>query len=355
MSTKKKEYTYDAIKTKIFFTFLVLTLVLPVTIYLVDWAVQNRRSFTNIMYGAYGSYGGNVILSDNDQYLGYINEKEHIVMITDKKGNCVSKYNSKEMPKEIALGINSYFLLYRDEEQERESAKNTARIVQLDYQSNVIKERMADGISTIAYKNGLLFLAEWLSEEDCEDCIYRFHQRFSAKYYIAEENFQDENCPWNEIGEKAEYMGMYYHSQNFFATEPELQGYPGMVENGFFTGQNPLAMNSQREKNNFKLMNKEIVNKNKCELDYFYKEYQMGEKVYGVCNTFRNHTAEDSSLVSNEVYKSYTYVIDCNREDITILDTKDDALEIYTTANENIFQRKNKIIKKDYRTNAEEV
>ena len=75
-------------------------------------------------------------LSSNENYIGIIDEENEKVSIVDKCANEISHLDIKEeYPNQIALGKNSYFLLYL-----WESEDGDAKIVQYDYLSNKINE-----------------------------------------------------------------------------------------------------------------------------------------------------------------------------------------------------------------------
>ena len=107
--------------------------------------------------GVFIFYDYSNMLSENENNMGIIDRKNNKVVIFDNLGNEVSYLDTKEgCPNQIALGQDSYFLLYlwyneRDE----------GKIVQYDYQSNKMKECIVPNLATIASREGYLFVGNW--------------------------------------------------------------------------------------------------------------------------------------------------------------------------------------------------
>jgi len=293
-------------------------------------------------------YGENIVVSDNGKYIGIIEGNSGKVLIRDKKGKCISKYYSDFSPAEIALGAKSYYLLYREQEFAEES-----RIVQLDYQSNVLGERKINYINTIVCRNGILFMGKWLSEDDCEHDINRFHNGFTANLYMREGNLQGEIYELEErMQEKQiiEGIELFYHSSVFFSDEPELDDYPGMITDVFYSGEKIDGIYKRAEKNQ-ELLSKKIYGKHG--LQNTIQEYQKGEKIFGICNVLEENFRIPMQL--NKIVESYSYEVDCSCNQVKILTKLTSLLAVYTTSSEIIYQRKNQLIKKTYESGKEDI
>ena len=120
--------------------------------------------------GVFIFYDYSNMLSENENNMGIIDRKNNKVVIFDNLGNEVSYLDTKEgCPNQIALGQDSYFLLYlwcneRDE----------GKIVQYDYQSNKMKECMVPNLATIASREGYLFVGNWKKRKGKMACIRTF-------------------------------------------------------------------------------------------------------------------------------------------------------------------------------------
>lgn len=85
------------------------------------------------------------LISSNEKYIGVIDSEGKKVFIMNHNGVQVSNVDTKETyPDQIALGADSYFLLYQWEDED-----GSGKIVQYDYQSNKLKECMVPDAATI--------------------------------------------------------------------------------------------------------------------------------------------------------------------------------------------------------------
>ena len=169
------------------------------------------------------------LMSSNADYVGIIEIENEKVIILDKTGKEVSVLNIKEQyPNQIAMGNKSYFLLYWWEDK-----SGKGRVVQYDYQSNKLNECVISDIATIGYRNGYLFIGDWVYVGD--DNLFE-HNAFYANRYIEEEHFGEQ---LKKISRKYKWgcnvgdVKMYYHEQGYFSTDPVWNDYPGASMDDF--------------------------------------------------------------------------------------------------------------------------
>lgn len=225
-----------------------------------------------------------MILSSNEDYLGVIDTEKERVFITDSFGREISGVDIKEeCPSQIALGSNSYFLLYQ-----WENENGAGKIVQYDYQSNKLKECMVSDIATIACRNKYLFIGEWKHEEEDADYYFLpFYKGFYANKYIDEEQFGDQLKNLSADQQGCCLIGdikMYYHEEGYFSTEPVWEDYAGtsIGDSGYIEG----------------------GQKPSCRVC----EYQSGDEIYGVCNVLKKDIPT-LPVESSDVLRSYCYKI----------------------------------------------
>ena len=225
--------------------------------------------------------------------------------------------------------------------------------MQLDYQSNVLGERIFNYINTIACKNGILYMGKWLSEDDCEYDISRFHNGFTANLYMREGDLQGKIYQLEERAHDKQFLEgteLFYHSSGFYSTEPELEDYPGMITDVFYSGEEIDGI-YKRAKKNQELLSKKL--KGKSGLQNEINEYQKGGKIYGICNVLVDDFRIPMQL--NKIVESYSYEVDCSCNQVKILTKLTSLLAVYTSSSEIIYQRKNQLIKKSYESGKEDI
>ena len=301
------------------------------------------------MKGCYFGYEQMPIMS-NEKYTGKIDAKMEHILIEDHVGTKVTELDLLgNSPDQVVLGEKTFFLLYRWDDQ-----KGTGKIVQYDYKSNKLKECRVSNVATIAWKDNYLFLGNWDLKDDYRYYFESYYKGFYANRYIEEEKFGKQpkkiikNHDW---GCKIGNTRMYYHEEGFFSTEPSWLDYAG-TSTGNFT-LDDVKSNYQaeikQEKINRTLLVKEIGQCGISNPNYLIVEYQMGDKIYGVCNVLREYIPA-YPIESKDVVMACCYKISKKNNKLKILKKQSSSIAIIAENDEFVYQTDNKIIKKNLKT-----
>ena len=301
------------------------------------------------MKGCYFGYEQMPIMS-NEKYTGKIDAKMEHILIEDHAGTKVTELDLLgNSPDQVVLGEKTFFLLYRWDDQ-----KGTGKIVQYDYKSNKLKECRVFNVATIAWKDNYLFLGNWDLKDDYRYYFESYYKGFYANRYIEEEKFGKQpkkiikNHDW---GCKIGNTKMYYHEEGFFSTEPSWLDYAG-TSTGNFT-LDDVKSNYQaeikQEKINRTLLVKEIGQCGISNPNYLIVEYQMGDKIYGVCNVLREYIPA-YPIESKDVVVACCYKISKKNNKLKILKKQSSSIAIIAENDEFVYQTDNKIIKNNLKT-----
>ena len=301
------------------------------------------------MKGCYFGYEQMPIMS-NEKYTGKIDAKMEHILIEDHVGTKVTELDLLgNSPDQVVLGEKTFFLLYRWDDQ-----KGTGKIVQYDYKSNKLKECRVPNVATIAWKDNYLFLGNWDLKDDYRYYFESYYKGFYANRYIEEEKFGKQpkkiikNHDW---GCKIGNTKMYYHEEGFFSTEPSWLDYAG-TSTGNFT-LDDVKSNYQaeikQEKINRTLLVKEIGQCGISNPNYLIVEYQMGDKIYGVCNVLREYIPA-YPIESKDVVMACCYKISKKNNKLKILKKQSSSIAIIAENDEFVYQTDNKIIKNNLKT-----
>ena len=301
------------------------------------------------MKGCYFGYEQMPIMS-NEKYTGKIDAKMEHILIEDHVGTKVTELDLLgNSPDQVVLGEKTFFLLYRWDDQ-----KGTGKIVQYDYKSNKLKECRVLNVATIAWKDNCLFLGNWDLKDDYRYYFESYYKGFYANRYIEEEKFGKQpkkiikNHDW---GCKIGNTKMYYHEEGFFSTEPSWLDYAG-TSTGNFT-LDDVKSNYQaeikQEKINRTLLVKEIGQCGISNPNYLIVEYQMGDKIYGVCNVLREYIPA-YPIESKDVVMACCYKISKKNNKLKILKKQSSSIAIIAENDEFVYQTDNKIIKNNFKT-----
>ena len=301
------------------------------------------------MKGCYFGYEQMPIMS-NEKYTGKIDAKMEHILIEDHVGTKVTELDLLgNSPDQVVLGEKTFFLLYRWDDQ-----KGTGKIVQYDYKSNKLKECRVFNVATIAWKDNYLFFGNWDLKDDYRYYFESYYKGFYANRYIEEEKFGKQpkkiikNHDW---GCKIGNTKMYYHEEGFFSTEPSWLDYAG-TSTGNFT-LDDVKSNYQaeikQEKINRTLLVKEIGQCGISNPNYLIVEYQMGDKIYGVCNVLREYIPA-YPIESKDVVVACCYKISKKNNKLKILKKQSSSIAIIAENDEFVYQTDNKIIKNNLKT-----
>lgn len=301
------------------------------------------------MKGCYFGYEQMPIMS-NEKYTGKIDAKMEHILIEDHAGTKVTELDLLgNSPDQVVLGEKTFFLLYRWDDQ-----KGTGKIVQYDYKSNKLKECRVFNVATIAWKDNYLFLGNWDLKDDYRYYFESYYKGFYANRYIEEEKFGKQpkkiikNHDW---GCKIGNTKMYYHEEGFFSTEPSWLDYAG-TSTGNFT-LDDVKSNYQaeikQEKINRTLLVKEIGQCGISNPNYLIVEYQMGDKIYGVCNVLREYIPA-YPIESKDVVVACCYKISKKNNKLKILKKQSSSIAIIAENDEFVYQTDNKIIRNNLKT-----
>jgi len=301
------------------------------------------------MKGCYFGYEQMPIMS-NEKYTGKIDAKMEHILIEDHVGTKVTELDLLgNSPDQVVLGEKTFFLLYRWDDQ-----KGTGKIVQYDYNSNKLKECRVPNVATIAWKDNYLFLGNWDLKDDYRYYFESYYKGFYANRYIEEEKFGKQpkkiikNRDW---GCKIGNTKMYYHEEGFFSTEPSWLDYAG-TSTGNFT-LDDVKSNYQaeikQEKINRTLLVKEIGQCGISNPNYLIVEYQMGDKIYGVCNVLREYIPA-YPIEPKDVVMACCYKISKKNNKLKILKKQSSSIAIIAENDEFVYQTDNRIIRNNLKT-----
>ena len=301
------------------------------------------------MKGCYFGYEQMPIMS-NEKYTGKIDAKMEHILIEDHAGTKVTELDLLgNSPDQVVLGEKTFFLLYRWDDQ-----KGTGKIVQYDYKSNKLKECRVSNVATIAWKDNYLFFGNWDLKDDYRYYFESYYKGFYANRYIEEEKFGIQpkkiikNHDW---GCKIGNTKMYYHEEGFFSTEPSWLDYAG-TSTGNFT-LDDVKSNYQaeikQEKINRTLLVKEIGQCGISNPNYLIVEYQMGDKIYGVCNVLREYIPA-YPIESKDVVMACWYKISKKNNKLKILKKQSSSIAIIAENDEFVYQTDNRIIRNNLKT-----
>lgn len=301
------------------------------------------------MKGCYFGYEQMPIMS-NEKYTGKIDAKMEHILIEDHAGTKVTELDLLgNSPDQVVLGEKTFFLLYRWDDQ-----KGTGKIVQYDYKSNKLKECRVSNVATIAWKDNYLFFGNWDLKDDYRYYFESYYKGFYANRYIEEEKFGKQpkkiikNHDW---GCKIGNTKMYYHEEGFFSTEPSWLDYAG-TSTGNFT-LDDVKSNYQaeikQEKINRTLLVKEIGQCGISNPNYLIVEYQMGDKIYGVCNVLREYIPA-YPIESKDVVMACCYKISKKNNKLKILKKQSSSIAIIAENDEFVYQTDNRIIRNNLKT-----
>lgn len=301
------------------------------------------------MKGCYFGYEQMPIMS-NEKYTGKIDAKMEHILIEDHAGTKVTELDLLgNSPDQVVLGEKTFFLLYRWDDQ-----KGTGKIVQYDYKSNKLKECRVSNVATIAWKDNYLFFGNWDLKDDYRYYFESYYKGFYANRYIEEEKFGKQpkkiikNHDW---GCKIGNTKMYYHEEGFFSTEPSWLDYAGTSTGNFTLDdvKSNYQAETKQEKINRTLLVKEIGQCGISNPNYLIVEYQMGDKIYGVCNVLREYIPA-YPIESKDVVVACCYKISKKNNKLKILKKQSSSIAIIAENDEFVYQTDNKIIKNNLKT-----
>ena len=301
------------------------------------------------MKGCYFGYEQMPIMS-NEKYTGKIDAKMEHILIEDHAGTKVTELDLLgNSPDQVVLGEKTFFLLYRWDDQ-----KGTGKIVQYDYNSNKLKECRVPNVATIAWKDNYLFLGNWDLKDDYRYYFESYYKGFYANRYIEEEKFGKQpkkiikNHDW---GCKIGNTKMYYHEEGFFSTEPSWLDYAGTSSGNFTLDdvKSNYQAETKQEKINRTLLVKEIGQCGISNPNYLIVEYQMGDKIYGVCNVLREYIPA-YPIESKDVVMACCYKISKKNNKLKILKRQSSSIAIIAENDEFVYQTDNKIIRNNLKT-----
>lgn len=301
------------------------------------------------MKGCYFGYEQMPIMS-NEKYTGKIDAKMEHILIEDHAGTKVTELDLLgNSPDQVVLGEKTFFLLYRWDDQ-----KGTGKIVQYDYNSNKLKECRVPNVATIAWKDNCLFFGNWDLKDDYRYYFESYYKGFYANRYIEEEKFGKQpkkiikNHDW---GCKIGNTKMYYHEEGFFSTEPSWLDYAGTSMGNFTLDdvKSNYQAETKQEKINRTLLVKEIGQCGISNPNYLIVEYQMGDKIYGVCNVLREYIPA-YPIESKDVVMACCYKISKKNNKLKILKKQSSSIAIIAENDEFVYQTDNRIIRNNLKT-----
>ena len=335
------------------FGILGLFILAAIIFYQIDKKIEEKRDKRQRGTYVYYEMG---YLSSNGHYIGIIDQNNEKVSIVDQRGKEISHVDLKgKYPNQIALGENSYFLLYL-----WESDDGDARIVQYDYLSNKINESKVSDTASIACRDGYLFVGKWrhVGRDDYYPFFETYYNGFYANQYVAEKqfgsglhNFILDDRKKCRVGD----VDFYYHEKGYFSTEPGWGDYPGTSEGDFWSDDKSKQADTKQERKNRTHLLKEINGmENNRELNYRVAEYQAGNTIYGVCNIYENAVTK-WPIESEDVLQSCCYQINRETDELEIMSQLDLHLGIVASDAVFVYLKDHAIIRQNIKTGVEEV
>lgn len=297
------------------------------------------------MYISYNKLSSQIAYSDN--YVAYWDQRR--IIIEKHDGTEISSFTPGKKgiaPNQIALGREGYYLLEWDY-----LKTGSALITQLDYQSHIRKQIKRKNVATITCRNGVLFIGEWVAEARI---LPNYLDGFYANYFIEEKKFGEDFSSFNLEKESivcVAGISLYRHSQGYFSTEPELDGYLGMVSDVVQIEKRTKLLEkseSKREFMNLKMLFETLDWKkgDTCK----NMEYQKGSYIFGVCNFFDDVDEKENKLVFSKDDYAVFYRINCDNNTIDILSKKAGIGAILCTKDYILYYTDKAIIKEQLNT-----
>ena len=297
------------------------------------------------VYISYNKLSCQIAYSDN--YVAYWDHNR--IIIEKHDGTEISTFIPDEKgiaPNQIVLGREGYYLLEWDY-----LKTGNALITQLDYQSNIRKQIKRKNVAILTCKNGVLFIGEWVANARI---LPNYLDGFYANYFIEETKFGEDFSGFNFEKESVVCVAgtsLYRHSQGYFCTEPEFDGYLGMDSNVVQVEKRTELLEkseSKREFMNLKMLFKKLDRKkgDTCKI----MEYQKGSYIFGVCSFFDDvDEKENKSVFSKDNYAVF-YKIDCVNNSIDILSEKAGIGAILSTKDYILYYTDKAIIREQLNT-----
>lgn len=297
------------------------------------------------MYLSYNKLSCQIAYSDN--YVAYWDQNR--IIIEKHDGTEISTFIPDEKgiaPNQIVLGREGYYLLEWDY-----LKTGNALITQLDYQSNIRKQIKRKNVAILTCKNGVLFIGEWVANARI---LPNYLDGFYANYFIEETKFGEDFSGFNFEKESVVCVAgtsLYRHSQGYFCTEPEFDGYLGMDSNVVQVEKRTELLEkseSKREFMNLKMLFKKLDWKkgDTCKI----MEYQKGSYIFGVCSFFDDvDEKENKSVFSKDNYAVF-YKINCVNNSIDILSEKAGIGAILSTKDYILYYTDKAIIREQLNT-----
>lgn len=282
----------------------------------------------------------------NDNYMAYWEENKIIVKKRDGTNVITFNPNQEEMaPDQIVLGEEGCYFM----EWEYMGTETLwgAEIVQLSYISGEKKKIKIKNAACMTCKDGNLFIGKWMEESQP-----KYLNGFYANYYVEEKNFGNDNVVELSSDNDGEVrVGktiLYYHTEDYFCTEPETDGYQGTFTLKFKT-QNRYKrwkkISNKREYKDFSLL-LESLDWNKgdmCQLT----EYQDGNDIFGVLNFYKGKKEGGRSFSLADIKEAVFYRIDCSENTLKIVKQSRDICAVLSTEKYNLYVTKTGLFKED--------
>ena len=285
--------------------------------------------------------------ASNDKYVAV--STIHGIIIFDYNGKMISKFlPSKyelEQPDQIALGQESFYLLYRADSIENKDL--TAQIVQVGYDAELQGQFSEKNIQYISCESGNLYIIK--SDNTDQYGSLQYVLGMYANYYVKEENFGEKliKMESDKSGKcRIDDITFFQHSNLLFYSQPLIDDYSGSLEVAISYGEDlKQIMKGEREKGNCKLVFDTIKldEDEVCQI----QEYQDGIFIYGVCNILKGKTLDQVyGIRENEVLCSYFYRIHSSTNKIEVLSKQENCYGILTAQDYIVYYSDNNLCKK---------
>lgn len=284
--------------------------------------------------------------AENEKYKAYLAFR--VINIVAKKTEKKTKIELPFVSQEFAMSSKYIYVLERGDN----ITSADATLHKYNLKGNLVDTWDMKGINHVYYSDNRLFFQYWLEGDEGTPNILQ--NGMIVNSYIEEKNFGGKMKKMKSKAGvcKVGTTTFYWHSAGYFSTFKEYKQYPG-VSGARLDESNDVI--SQQENINQKLI-KEHLGFNEdhyCE----YREYQDMENAFGVYIEWkREHKfRQNYSIPLNRIVKAYTYKINMEKNELTVLDEFDKECPLVTTNDFCVYWEDGKLVKKVYSTQEESI
>lgn len=294
-----------------------------------------RRYSSDKTYTGITAYALNSQVAENESVVAKIVGRQ--IILEGKLGQNLGNVSVDFAPDEVILGEDSFFVFSK-----AESFEDEGKVARFNYDFAKMQEMKLKGLTTLSCKDGFLFMGIQVGENK----VPYFLNGISANYYIEEKKFGQTIKKITKSISK-ELQIPFFHDTGFYCTEPDIGNYPGTMTYTFDLEEKEKFYSSQAQKDYELVLS--VLQENMGKVLRVW-EYQTGNYIYGVCNGYSNVDKSQFLLAQEDLMSSFSFVIDAETDEITVLAKSNNELFIFTNETFVIYQKEDEIIKENYTT-----